>query len=327
MNRRRPVRRLAATASVCCGAAVAGLAAVAGVAGTAAVAAPRPPQPQISANPTTIVPGQQVLVTGQGWPDRALLNVVICGADAVAGTADCANTATATVSSFRTGTLTARITGALPPKPCPCVVLAKGVYTGAAATTPVTVVGAGTAPVPPAPTITQPDFRFEDVRILSSVTAGSAMGLSTSRTVELRIHNAGSLHETPVLTGRWGRPTAVQHVITMPSVGQMAPGATKAVRATFTLPALSVGTYDVRVEADVVGFTARSSATASTSQWPFGLFALLALLLLLVVLALATRPRRRRRRQPPPPAQVSGEPVLLASSAESEARSAGPSGS
>ncbi len=292
MNRRRFALRLATAVSLLCGARVVGVVA----AGAAATA----PQPQVAADPTTIVPGQQVLVTGQHWPVHALVNVVICGADAVDGTADCANADTATVGSLRTGTLTARITAAVPPRPCPCVVMAKGVYTGAQATTPVTVVGAGTAPVPPGPTVRQPNFEFEGLRVLSSASFGSVMGTSSPRTVEFRLRNATSFPETPLLTGRWGRPTAVHNAVTMPYVGQMAPGATKLVRATFTLPALSLGTYDVRVEAQVDGFTTASSATTSTSQWPYGLFAVLALVLLLVVLGLVTRPRRRRRRKPPP---------------------------
>jgi hypothetical protein len=319
VNRRGFALRLGATASLTCGV-------LAGAWATSVVAQPTP-QPQLSANPTTIVPGQQVVVTGRSWPDRILINVVICGADAVDGTVDCANSETATTSSLRTGTVTTRITGALPPKPCPCVVLAKGVYTNTQATTPVTVVGAATAPVPPAPGVLQPHFTFEDLRVLSSVTVGSAMGTSSRRTVEFQIRNAGLLSWTPLLTGRWGRPTAIRNAITMPYIGELAPGATKEVRATFTLPAFSVGTYDVRVGAQVVGFTATSAATTSTTQWPIGLFVVLALILLLIVLGLVIRPRRRRRRQPPPaPPRVPEEPVRLASSAESESRSEALSG-
>jgi len=324
MRRRGSAVRLGAAVTLTCGVLVAGAWAA------SAAAAPPAAQPQIGVSTTTIVPGQQVVVTGRGWPHSVLVNISTCGADAVDGTVDCASPETATVQSFRTGMLTARITGALPPKPCPCVVMARGAYTNVEATTPVTVVGALTAPVPTAPTVTQPDVQISDLRALSSVTIGSAMGTSTERTVELQIQNSGQFTETPVLIGRWGRPADVRNTITMPYVGPLAPGTTKDVRATFILPALSFGTYDVRVVSQVVGFTATSRATTSTTQWPFGLFAVVALFVLLVVVALVTGPRRRRQRRaapppppfpppPPPPYQAPREPARLAAPAGSGA--------
>lgn len=307
--------RLGAALSLTCGVLV-------GAGWATSSAAPPPVNPEIAVSPTTVVPGEQMKVTGHDWPARALINVATCGANAIDGTVDCNNSAITTTASLRTGTVTVRVDAAMPPKPCPCVVMAKGVYTGAQASAPVTVEGAGTAPVPPAPGVTQPDFQFQDVHIVSSVTLGSLMGTSTKRTVEFRIHNASPFPDVPVLTGRWGHPTEVHNAITMPYVGEMTPGATKALQATFTLPALSLGAYDVRLTAQVVGFTAKSHGTASTTQWPIGLFVVIALFLLLVLLAIIIRPRRRKRRQAPPaPDHSLGEPVRLASSAESESRS------
>lgn len=262
-----------------------------------AAAASAATQPRISLGTSTIAPGQVVTVTGTGWPGGAVVVASICGADAVDGTADCANTASSQLKASPTGVLTGRLTGALPPQPCPCVVLVVGVNITTTQKIPVTVVGAATAPVPAAPSTNEPDLRIQDLRVESTLTIGSAMGAAALRTVELQVHNAGPYPEVPELIGRWGHPTQVDHAISMPKMGSVAPGATKRVRVTFSLPALSLGTYTVRVTAQVVGFTRQASATTSTTQWPFGLFALGALLVLVVVVLLVARPRRRRRRK------------------------------
>lgn len=302
--------------------------------------------PQITLGTTTIAPGQKVAVNGTGWAPGTALNATICGADAVDGTADCANTSTVKFIASPTGVINGYLYGALPPQPCPCVVLVVGLNTETTETIPVTVVGATTAPVPPAPTTNEPELEIRHLRVTATPTVGSVMGAAAPRTLELRVHNAGPYQETPVLIGRWGQPTAVDHAITMPSVGSLAAGATKDVHVTFSLPAFSVGTYTVRVSAQVVGFTKKASATTSTTQWPFGLFALGALAVLVVVVLLVARPRRRRRRKvgtapqagvaavsrnpeewpppPPPPEQwfqPPREPRRVASSAESDERS------
>lgn len=322
MSRRGPALRLAAAVAV----------ALVGGVPTAASSAWAAAPPHLALATTTIVPGQEVAVSGTGWAAGAALTATVCGADAVGGTADCANTAASELIASPTGVVTGYVNGALPPQPCPCVVLVIGLNTQFTQKIPVTVVGAATAPVPPAPTTEEPDLRIQDLRVAATLTAGSAMGAAAPRTVELRLHNAGPYPETPELIGRWGHPTEVNHAITMPSVGSVAAGATKEVRATFSLPAFSVGTYIVLVTAEVVGFAKQTSATRSTTQWPFGLFALGVVLLVLLVVGLATQPRRRRRRRarrppPPPPApQSPAVPRRLASSAESEARSEALSG-
>lgn len=294
-----------------------------------AVGAAAAAQPKLALATTTIVPGQKVDVTGSGWRPRTVLSAFVCGADAVAGTSDCAVTATTELLASPTGLITAHLTGAVPPQPCPCVVLVTGVNVSYTEKIPVTVVGAATAPVPPAPTPYQPDLVIEGLHVEAPTTVGSAMGASAPRTMVLGVRNAGTAAETPLLLGRWGPAGQVDHAITMPAVKPVAPGATETVRAAFSLPALATGSYTVRVTAEVVGFRHEASAATTTTQWPVGLFALGALVVLLLVLALATRPRRRRRRLArarPAAGQAPSELRLVASSAASEARSASESG-
>ena len=282
-------------------------------AGALAAGASAGTQGRVVLSTTTIVPGQRVAVTGSGWVPRTVLNAVVCGANAVAGTADCANTATSELLASPTGLITTHLTGAIPPQPCPCVVLVNGVNVSYTEKIPVTVVGASTAPVPAPPPFVQPDLAVRDLHVDAPLTVASAMGASAPRTVVLLLHNAGTATETPTLLGRWGRAGHVDHVIAMPAVKAVAPGASERVRAPFSLPALATGTYTVRVTVEVVGFRREAAATTSTVQWPVGLFALGALLLLAVVVLLATGPRRRRRRGrrvQAPPGQPTPEPRL-----------------
>lgn len=281
----------------------------------------------ISLSTGTVAPGQSVVITGSGWPVGAAVSASICGADAVAGTTDCATTAGVSLVANTDGDVWARMVVATPPQPCPCVVLATSFGTGITAKFPVSIAGAATAPVPPPPTVQNPDIEVHDLNVVRTTTLASAMGASVTRTVELLVVNAGPLVETPRLTGRWGHPTQVRNVISMPRVGPMPAGSSKTVQARFTLPALSMGVYTVQVTAQVVGFANQASATTSTTQYPVGLFVLGVVLIVLVLLLLVTRPRRRRRRRARrvPPSQPSG-PRRLASSAESESRSAALSG-
>jgi hypothetical protein len=287
-----------------------------GGSGLAVVSASAAPQGTISLSTTTIVPGQYFTVTGADWSAGTTLVAYVCGHNG-ATSEDCASTNFGELQASPKGAISARMLGVVPPHPCPCVVLVKGVNVQFTESIEVTVL---TGPIPAPPN--EPDLRIQDLRVVAKSTGASAMGAAAPRTVELRLHNAGPFTETPVVIGRWGHPTQVDHSITMPKMGSLAPGATKSVRADFSLPALSVGAYTVQVTAQVGGFGSETNATAPTTQYPIGLFALLAFLLLTVLLLLVTGPSRRRRRarrRPPSPPQL--EERRLVSSAESEARS------
>ncbi len=238
-----------------------------------------------------------MVVSGSGWPAGTSLSASVCGADAIAGTADCAQTTTVTVVAPRTGRIWVLLTPALPPKPCPCVILISGVTSQYTKKIPVTVVGETTAPVPqPAPATVEPDFQVANLHVAGGVTLASAFGGAAPRTVEFQVSNVGTLTETPVLVGRWGTGNKINNVIKMPTLQEVAAGKSVAVRAHFSLPALSMGSYTVKVFVQVVGFHNVASDSATTSTWPFALFIALLVLLELLLLAITKIVRTRRRR-------------------------------
>jgi hypothetical protein len=100
--------------------------------------------------PASAKPGEVTSVSGAGWPASALLTVLLCGQNAVAGTDDCVNDAGRAVTTDAAGRFTQRLNVELPPQPCPCVIHVSTVL-GATETAdaPFEVVGAPVKPIPP----------------------------------------------------------------------------------------------------------------------------------------------------------------------------------
>ncbi|MBF9073277.1 neocarzinostatin apoprotein domain-containing protein [Streptacidiphilus fuscans] len=106
--------------------------------------------PTATAVPAAAKPGVTITVTGSGWPASALLTVLLCGQDAVAGTDDCANATGRAVTTDAHGQFSQQLAVATPPKPCPCVIHVSAVMGNQqSVNTPFDVMGAPTAPIPP----------------------------------------------------------------------------------------------------------------------------------------------------------------------------------
>jgi hypothetical protein len=253
-------------------------------------------KPKISLSTSDFAPGQRVFITGSGWPVDSNLSLVLCGADAVSGTADCAETTTVSVIAPRTGRLYVWMTTAVPPKPCPCVILVTGVTDYYTQKIPVTVVGVPTAPVPPAAPPVEPEFRVT-LQLVGGTTLASSFGAAAPRTLDVRVDNLGTRTETPLLLGRWGTGKRYTNVIKMPTMRSLGSGQSQVVQAHFSLPALSMGLYTVKVFVEGVGFRVVASDSGSTSTWPIALFVtcLVALELILMGIVKVVRNRRRRR--------------------------------
>jgi hypothetical protein len=180
------------------------------------------------------------------------------------------------------------------------VVEVTGTTGGYTESIPVQVVGASTAPVPPAPSSVPPAIRVSDLRVLGKATLASSLGGEAPRTLELRIDNLENEPVTVVLIGRWGSGGDPQNAISMPAIGALSAGKSEEVKVPFDLGALSVGHFSVQVKVQLVGFGRVITVSSSTAQWPVALFAcaVLVLLLLVLVVLLAVRSRRRARRRP-----------------------------
>lgn len=260
--------------------------------GTLASAAPGP---TVSLGTTAVVPGQAVTVTGTGWPDQARVEAALCGDDAVGGTADCANGSTAAMAATARGLLWGQVAGAVPPVPCPCVVLVTADSLGYRRTIPVSVGGASSAPVSAPAAAAQPTVRIVSLTVRGRTTLPSAMGASSRRTVELTISNPGAAPVTPVLIGNWGRGDDPTSTIRFPRQEPLGAGRSRTVEASFEVAAFSVGTYTVEVQAQLVGYPHTAVVATTFGQWPVGLLGLAAVLLLLILLLVARRWGRRRR--------------------------------
>lgn len=258
-------------------------------------------RPHISLSTTTIVPGQALMITGTGWPINTDVSASICGADAVAGSADCAVTATAVMAAGPKGFVWAHMIGALPPQPCPCVILVSSTYDGYTEKIPVTVVGAGTVPVV---RVSLPTVQLSGFRVVGGATLASIMGASAHRMVELRIRNTWDKPVTAVLIGRWGSGKDLKNVLAMPTIRALGAGQSAEVRVPFALAAFSVGNYTVRVEAQVPGATKPFDVTTSSTTWPWGLLVVAVVVIQAILLLIRNSVRRRHPRhqmtdQPP----------------------------
>lgn len=243
---------------------------------------------------TTLTPGSTVVISGTGWNPGTSVDAVLCGADAVDGSADCASTTTDTMVATQKGLFWTEMTPVVPPKPCPCVILFTGATTTFTQRVPVTVAGATSAPVPTAAPVA--GVSVSEVHVTGSTTLESSLGASALRRLSLRITDVGSTTVTPVLVGRWGTGTDPRNVVRMPSVGALGPGQSRVVTVPFRLGAFSVGTYDVRVDVQLLQSPHVVTVTSSTTQWPIGLFVLACLVMLSLVSTVILLRRRRHAR-------------------------------
>ncbi len=269
-----------------------------------------PHAPQLQLSTTVLVPGHTLVITGSGWPDDAALSAMICGADAVSGSADCAVTSTAAMGVSSSGVVWSRISAEIPPAPCPCVVLVTGTTFTYTDKIPVKVVGAATAPVHRAKPSVPPTVRISDLEVVGRPTLVSLFGGPAPRTLEFHLRNLWDQPVTPVLLGRWGDGKDLPNVIKKPRVRTLGPDQSLDVKVPFSLPALSIGSYTVAVQVQLVGYPQEFSATTTTSQWPIALFVCcLLLLLLLVYLYVKTRRRKKAAEQEAAPAQAPDGPA------------------
>lgn len=249
-------------------------------------------EPQLHLQTDVLTPGQSVAITGSGWPTGSTLQAVLCGANAVNGSADCVQAAAVTMSPGPKGVVDGVLQVLPPPQPCPCVVVVSSLAPAKTITFPVQVVGMPTAPVRPASPQYQPQPLKVRARVTGANSIGLAFGAPASRTLVLTVTNTGQNSvPNPVVSAGWGRKGNADHLITVPAVGPLAPGQTRRISIPFELDALSVGSY--HVAGRVTGTSAPVRFQQETSTWPWGLF-VVALVVLLLMLRRLWKVLRRR---------------------------------
>jgi hypothetical protein len=249
-------------------------------------------EPELHLQTDVLTPGQSVAITGSGWPVGSTIQAVLCGANAVDGSTDCAQAAAVTMSPGPHGVVDGVLRVLPPPQPCPCVVVVSSLAPAKTITFPVQVVGMPIAPVRPISPQYQPQPLTVRARVTGASSLGSAFGAPASRTLVLTVTNTGqSSVPNPVVSARWGRKGNPDHLITPPAVSALAPGQTRRIRIPFELDALSFGRY--HVAGRVTATSAPVRFQQETSTWPWGLFVVAVVLLLLLLRRLWKVLRRR----------------------------------
>ncbi|MDL4813244.1 hypothetical protein [Actinomadura opuntiae] len=264
-----------------------------------AVAAARTARPGVSVQPGKAAAGTTAWVRGSAWTPGTTVQVQICGADAVHGSADCDTEHAVIAMVAPAGTFEAGLTVGEPPSACPCVVRA-GTLPGTlgapvTATAPFAVDGHPTARIDRGAAPVRADV--VGLEITGSPDRGELFGGRPRRTLVLRIRNSGAdpIENAPLVVG-WGPDDTPDSPLDAPKTGTLRPGQTATYRIPVVLPPAAFGHF-------VVGGRYAGSVPFTTgfNAYPWGLLGVnaLAALLLLVGIRLTlgrwAGARRRRR--------------------------------
>ncbi|MBO2447856.1 hypothetical protein J4573_12200 [Actinomadura barringtoniae] len=291
----RPVRRLPAVL-LCV---VAGAWSITAPAALAAGPPNAPPGgPGATAVPAEAAIGTAVRVRGSAWTPGATVQVQICGANAVHGSADCDTQGGVTALISPAGTFDAGLAAGAPPAACPCVIQVSTLPGSPGAprtvTFPFRVLGHRVAVI--LKDITPVRADIVDVEVTGGGGWGELFGGRPRRTLVVQVRNAGAdpIVGAPLTVG-WGAGSDPDSPVDSPRTGTLRPGQTATYRVPVELPPASFGTF-------VVGgrYAAAVPFKTTFSAYPWGLLGVNAVALLLFLLGLrlafARRAARRRTR-------------------------------
>lgn len=270
-----------------------------------AVLGPRPSaaqgiDPTVFVDRTGTAAGEQMLITGSGWPAGASLIVELCGHGGLRGSVDCDVPHQRSAGVGPAGTFSVELTTALPPTPCPCVVKATDQATQIAATAPISVAGLPTVPITASDGPLARAVEISGVEITGGGTLAELFGAGGRRVLEITLVNTGPLPiDSPDVSVAWGTGLNPDGFVEPPETTRLEPGETQTLTVALHRPALTLGEQVAVVEVQGVGEPV--TARATTTGYPWGLLAvaLIAVQLLLVRLRNGFRRRMGRRHVPP----------------------------
>ncbi|NKZ09306.1 hypothetical protein HGB48_37060, partial [Actinomadura latina] len=259
--------------------------------------------PGVRVEPGSAAAGTSARIRGSSWTPGATVQVQVCGAGAVHGSADCDTERGVTAMVAPAGTFEAGLTVGAPPSACPCVIrvstLPGGPGPPATVTAPFTVEGHPVERVRRDVAPVRADV--VGLEVTGGGGRGELFGGRPRRTLVLRIRNSGAepIENAPLVVG-WGAGGAPDSPLDAPKTGTLRPGQTATYRIPVVLPPAAFGRF-------VVGGRYAGSVPFETtfSAYPWGLLGVnaLAALLLLVGIRLTLgrwAAARRRRRRPVP---------------------------
>lgn len=240
--------------------------------------------------------GEEIVVTGTGWPAETRVQASVCGNQARALSADCDLPNSRTIVTDPEGSFSVALDVAVPPSPCPCVVFVSGQNTASTVRFPIDIVDAPSAPTTEAEIVSPPGFEVVSSTLSGSGPWTSWFGAAPERTLLLTVENTGSEAAAPDLDATWGAGADPTHVLDVPTLEVIEPGETVRYRIPVRFDALTFGS--VNVAGSVAGSSGPVSFTASTSSYPWALLALAVIALQLVLLTVRNRVRSRLHRAP-----------------------------
>ncbi len=282
------------------------VAALGPVAGPAAAASPT-----ASADTSVAAVGQLVHITGFGWsPVGGVVEVLICGNDALDYSADCDLTNTYGAAIRADGAFYAGLVVALPPTPCPCVLWVTTAIDSTGLTLPLSIAGAPTAPA----SSHVANLNSQRTVKLTATIHGSEswrgwFGLSQHRVLTLQVTNLFMSSLTnPVLSLTMGSGSNPTGYIQAPQLATLAAGSSETLTIPVKIPPLTIGHLSVEAQVQAGGPVATATVTTS-STFPWGLLILVVLLIQGILLLVRNVSRRRmRKRTMPPPDELEAEP-------------------
>lgn len=266
--------------------------------------------PRVVVAPSSVQPGQSVIVQGDGFPPTVDLETQICGNDALDGSADCALSSSQEIATTSFGQFEVSMVVALPPVPCPCVVMVTSAALDITPTGPITIVGARTAPLRRGATaaVTEP-LKVSAVSLSGWGPWTALFGAEPHRTLTLRVLNPNNApYSDPPLVLRVGRPGSPGSVVDTKDIGTIGPHQARTLQVPVTLSPFTFGTQQVTGRVGFVGYSAPFSD--GTAIIPWGLVAVALMLAQLLLLAVRNRVRRRIATQPQTPSADSALEVL-----------------
>jgi hypothetical protein len=234
-----------------------------------------------------------VKVTGSNFPPSTNVQVQICGNQALDGSGDCDLSTSQEVATTPKGLFQLQLSVALPPKPCPCVVMAIDFSLSITPTTPFDVIGA--------PVATPNSSRLRPLQLVGAALQGdgpwtSWFGAPPQREVIVTVHNPNSspyLFPPLVLTVGQSKDTTTREATTQ-RLATIGPFKTQTYEIPVSFPAVSVGEHQVVGVLGNAGYSTRFEV--KTWLFPWGL-AMVVLIVLEIIALLITRGFRERRRR------------------------------
>jgi len=256
-------------------------------------------KPAISIDPVNSASaGDVVLVRFSGWPQGPVA-MSVCGNEARRGTEDCAVMYSQALTITNDQPRVVGLTIVVPPVPCPCVIRATTPTNDLVAIVPIDIRGAPigqpidpTGPADPQQLVVHASVARVDEQFPRS--AYGAFGGPTKQVLVIRLHNTGTTKVADLrVVSSVGRSSSSGDPIVARKVAEIAAGATRTIRAPFTLDAPNYGNYTVR--GTVYGLTAPVSFQTETDNDPWALVLVAPIALLGYAQVVRARERRLRR--------------------------------